>query len=72
VKITAVYVRIKYFQKKIAPFFQAVFGVNSDKDVDFILKHLTGLPADPQKTIVHLQENQGALSMYQKLAILSG
>ena len=43
-------------------FSQAVFGVNSDKDVDFILKHLTGLPKDPNKTIVQLQENQGSLS----------
>ena len=34
----------------------AVFPVHSDEDVDFVLKHLTGLPKNHQDAILQLQE----------------
>ena len=50
------------YYESINFFVQAVFAVNPDADVDFVLKHLTGLPRDPKKSIVQLQENQGGSS----------
>jgi hypothetical protein len=43
--------------KIISNNFEAVFGANSDDEVDFVLAHLTGMPADPKTTLVQLQEN---------------
>lgn len=34
----------------------AVFPVNKDADVEFLLTHITGLPEDPRKTIIQLQD----------------
>ena len=34
----------------------AIFPVNKDSDVEFLLTHLTGIPEDPRKTIIQLQE----------------
>jgi sulfite reductase alpha subunit-like flavoprotein len=34
----------------------AVYPVNKDIDVELILSHMSGLPADPVNTVVQLQE----------------
>jgi len=33
-----------------------VFPVNSDDDVDFLIKHVMGIPEDPKKSTIQLQE----------------
>jgi hypothetical protein len=47
--------------------------VNSDGDVDFLLRKLTGVPADPAGTLVQLQEykdglGNGSIDIYGRLS----
>ena len=34
----------------------AAFPVNRDEDVQFLIKHLTGIPEDPKRSMIQLQE----------------
>ena len=39
----------------------AVFPVNPDEDLEFLMKQLTGLPEDPKQTIIQLQDYKDGL-----------
>ncbi len=34
----------------------AAFPVNRDEDVEFLIQHLTGIPEDPKRAMIQLQE----------------
>ena len=34
----------------------AAFPMNRDEDVKFLIKHLTGIPVDPKRSMIQLQE----------------
>ena len=45
----------------------AAYPVNKVSDVEFLLKHLTGLPEDPKQTVIQLQEYKDGVGNQIKL-----